>query len=94
MNIKISSDNKPLAFDLQKGQIHGDQDSRIYLKLSPEHNQIPRRHQGELVLRNGWMHLDYDDEGFLIGVEIVEGDPITGVSECIPYLQPINPLIN
>jgi hypothetical protein len=93
MDIVISSDNKPLTFDPQKGKVHGEQDSRIYLRLAPEYKVIPRRHQGELVLRNGWMHLDYDNEGFLIGIEIVEGDPISGVTECIPYLQPVNPLI-
>jgi len=93
MKIVLSSDNKPLKMDPSAGAIYAERDSRTYIKLSPEVTKIPRRHQGELVLRNGWAHLDYDDEGFLIGLEIVEGDPFTGVSECIPYLQPINPLI-
>lgn len=93
MKIVFKSDNQPLMVNPEEGSLIATQDSRIYVKLSPEHNKLFRRHPGELVLRNGWVHLDYDDEGFLVGMEIVEGDPMTGVSSCIPYLQPINPLI-
>lgn len=94
MDIKISSDNKPLSMRPADGTIIAEPDSRIHIKLNPQYNKIPRRHQGELVLRNGWIHLDYDEEGFLVALEIVEGDPETGVTEAIPYLQPINPLIH
>jgi hypothetical protein len=92
MKIILSSDNKPLMVDPQAGAVMNEPDSRVYIKLNPEHTKICRRHDGELVLRNGWVHLDYDDEGFLVGLEIVEGDPQTGVTETIPYLQPLNPL--
>jgi hypothetical protein len=93
MKILFKSDNEPLMVNPAMGSLEGTSDSRIYINLSPDQKKLPRRHDGELVLRNGWMCLDYDAEGFLVGLEIVEGDPMTGVSECIPYLQPVNPLI-
>lgn len=93
MKIEFKSDHKPLMVDLDNAAIQATPDSRIYIKLS-DFKKIPRRHDGELVLRTGWVHLDYDDEGYLVGLEIVEGDPATGVTEAIPYLQPLNPLIH
>jgi hypothetical protein len=94
MKITMKSDNHPLMVDPAEGSVHSTPDSRLYIKFDPQYKGIPRRHDGELVLRNGWVHLDYDESGFLVGIEIVEGDPVTGVSECIPYLQPVNPMIN
>ena len=94
MQIQVQSDNKPLDISAVNGcEVGATSDSRIYIQLAPQSKEIARRHQGELVLRNGWLHLDYDKEGFLIGLELVEGDPFTGVTECIQYLQPINPLV-
>lgn len=93
MKITLKSDNRPLKVDVSEGAIHSAPDSRLYIKFPQEQNTTPRRHDGELVLRNGWVHLDYDNEGFLVGMEIVEGDPVTGVTECIPYLQPVNPMV-
>ena len=100
MKLSLQSDNKPFIKDQSENtsdrlttvEVHPD--SRIYLDLSPDqHKGMPRRHPGELVMRNGWVHLDYDKEGFLVGMEFVEGDPFTGVTEAISYLQPINPLV-
>lgn len=50
------------------------------------------RHAGQLVLQNGWLNLDYDASGYLIGLEVVQGDP--AVLQIAPpdYLQPLNPL--
>ena len=62
--------------------------SRAYLDFNPQAKQR-RRHDGQLVLSNGWICLDYDDRGFLVGLEFVEGDPF---GEVISYLQPRNPL--
>jgi hypothetical protein len=102
MKIQFQSDNKPLFFEqypaidkqsTSNTSIESTPDSRIYVQLNPDSKEMARRHPGELVMRNGWVHLDYDKEGFLIGIELVEGDPFTGVTECIQYLQPINPLI-
>lgn len=93
MKISLKSDNQPLMVDPAAGEIHASPDSRTYINFNSQYKKVRRRHQGELVLRDGWVCLDYDEEGFLCGLEVVEGDPVTGVSECIPYLQPINPLI-
>jgi len=100
MKLNLQSDNKPFIKDLSgetsehSKTVESHPDSRIYLDLSPDqHEGMPRRHQGELIMRNGWVHLDYDREGFLIGLEFVEGDPFTGVTEAIRYLQPVNPLV-
>jgi hypothetical protein len=93
MIIQLQSDNKPIQINPEYNIVESSPDSRIYIQLAPNSKEMPRRHDGELVLRNGWVHLDYDKDGFLIGLEIVEGDPFTGVTETIPYLQPINPLI-
>ena len=83
------------TLDLKEGSISVPQDQKLYIHLGSKgkSKEINRRHDGELIMQNGWIHLDYDIHGFLVGLEIVEGDPITGVSSCIEYLQPINPLI-
>jgi hypothetical protein len=96
MKIQLQSDNNPLTTDDENNKniiLDVDSRSRLYLQLDPNSKNMPRRHPGELVMRNGWVCLDYDNEGFLIGLEFVQGDPMTGVSECIQYLQPINPLL-
>lgn len=94
MKILIKSDNQPLMVNPAEGFIVTQPDSRTYIKLSQDIvSKIPKRHQGELVMRHGWVHLDYDEDGFLVGFEVVEGDSQTGVTEAIPYLQPVNPLI-
>ena len=102
MKIEITSDKSPLDLTqfpsaVETGHprevsVTSPPDSRMYVKLT-EDCDVPHRHPGELVLRNGWACLDYDKEGFLVGIEIVEGDPFTGTSECISYLQPTNPLL-
>ena len=98
MKIQLQSDGKPFEVSpsiiTRLCDVKSEPDSRIYIQLAPQSKEIPRRHQGELVLRNGWVNLDYDQEGFLVGFEITEGDPFSGVTECISYLQPINPLAN
>jgi hypothetical protein len=94
MKIFIKSDNQPLKANAAQGLILTQPDSRTYIGLCQGENKwMPKRHPGELIMRNGWIYLDYDNDGFLVGLEVVEGDPATGVSESIPYLQPRNPLI-
>ena len=109
MKIEIQSDNHPMVVGVidntpcndgpqdvpsyKNISVSADSQSKIYIQLAPNSKDMPRRHQGELVLSNGWVHLDYDSQGFLVGLEIVEGDPFTGTTEAISYLQPINPLL-
>ncbi len=52
------------------------------------------RHDGELVTRSGWVCLDYDDEGYLVGLEFHEGDPFEANTKNMSYLQPNNPVAN
>ena len=94
MKIFFKSDNKPLQANTSEGSVLAQPDSRLYINLDSDTVKPRRRHDGELVMRNGWIHLDYDEAGYIVGLELVEGDPVTGVTECIPYLQPINPMIN
>lgn len=51
------------------------------------------RAQGELVIHNGWACLDYDSQGFLVGIELHAGDPFNGQVSPPDYLQPKNPLL-
>lgn len=46
----------------------------LYLNFN-EAAKMRVRGNRELVLRNGWICLDQDDEGYICGIEIVSGDP-------------------
>ena len=95
MKIFLNSNKaQPPTLDLNEGLVSVPSDTKLYINLDQQNRiELRKRHPGELVLRNGWICLDYDAEGFLVGLELVEGDPMTGVTECIDYLQPVNPLI-
>ena len=69
-----------------------DGGERTYFDFSPEYKSERRRHDGQLVVSNGWINLDYDDNGFLVGLEIVEGDPFAANIQPPTYLQPKNPV--
>ena len=93
MKIFFRSDNQPLMIDPKEGSIHATPDTRTYISMGGPQKGMPTRHDGELIMENGWVCLDFDSRGFLVGLELVEGDPMTGVTNWIPYLQPTNPLI-
>ena len=69
-------------------------DGNLYIDFDPK--AAPRRrHTGEMVFQNGIIRLDYDQAGYLAGMEIVECNPFTGGPIEVPeHLQPKNPLKN
>jgi hypothetical protein len=48
---------------------------KIYVDISPETTERIR-HDGQIVMAHGWINLDYSREGYLVGLEFVEGDPL------------------
>ena len=80
--------------------LHLDKDSPVetvvvgargYLDLNPNAD-VRRRHDCALVMANGTIHLDYDSQGWLVGMELVEEDPRKNTTGPAEYLQPKNPL--
>lgn len=68
---------------------------RMYLDLNPSAKQRRRHGINDcLVIEQGGIFLDYDQGGFLVGLEIVEGDPFKMKIHPIDYMQPKNPLAN
>jgi hypothetical protein len=68
---------------------------RLYLNLTggPRAGVVIRGDY-ELVTKGGWICIDYDDDGFLVGLEFHSGDPFgnKSLNKKSGYLQPKNPL--
>lgn len=40
-----------------------------------KNSRIRIRHENALVLENGWIDIDLDGDGYVVGIEIHEGNP-------------------
>ena len=90
LHISGKHGNSP-EFDTNVGTIHIPQLSSMVIKFSESPAVV--RHDGQLVLHDGLIYLDYDASGYLVGIEIADCDPVSGDGN-IDYMQPNNPLIN
>jgi hypothetical protein len=51
--------------------------NRTYLDFNPL-SKVRRRWNCELVVDGGWIHVDHGEDGQVVGIEIVAGDPYGG----------------
>jgi hypothetical protein len=88
--------NEEILIDQHEGSITIPSNRRLRFKFTDKHSGgIVIRHPGELVLHDGWICLGYDREGYLVELEIHEGDPYKNANtENMSYLQPRSPLGN
>ena len=91
MKIKLVGEkDNPTVIDASNNSLIVPHLSTLYFNFAREYTGLKRRHSGELVMRNGWVCLDYDEDGYLIGLEVHEGDPLSAGATPIGYLQPDN----